>query len=420
MNKENILITGGGGREHALGWKLRESPNSGNIFFTPNNAGTDQIGSHLPVDLADRSSLLKAIETHNIHRVVLGPEAHLAMGLTNILQKEGVLVTGPSKEAALLETDKAWAVKFMEEFNIPHPNTYIPTDYKSAIDMATYRNPREMVIKATGPARGKGVILPENKEEAKKFISDVYIKKIYGDDQKVIFQQRLSGKEISFMVLTDGIHVAPLLPAKDYKRIGENDTGKNTGGMGAYVPRIMNKSLWDEAMNKIIYPTIEGMRKKGTLFNGVLYAGLMVTGDGLKVIEYNARFGDPETQPLMMMLDGDLLEIFQTMDSGTLSKDIVTFREGSAVCVVLAAPGYPESPVYNQVIHGLDTINDSGVQIFHAGTQMNKEMVVVSGGRVLSVTAYGKTQEEARKKAYENAEKVKFEGKQIRRDIAAT
>lgn len=419
MSKERILITGGGGREHALGWKLSQSESIDSLFFTPGNAGTETLGPTLDIDFSSEYSLLKSLGTHGINRVVVGPEDHLAMGIIDILQKEGIQGFGPTKEAALLETDKAWAINFMTRHQIPHPDTFIPLDYRAAKDMATRRNPDEIVLKATLPAKGKGVLLPKNRMEAGKFVDEVYLEHKFGKNQEIIIQRKLSGKEISFLVFSDGVHAVPLLPARDYKRIGDNDTGNNTGGMGAYAPRNMSPSLWNEAMEKILQPTIHGMAEEGTPFKGILYAGLMVTGGGLKVIEFNARFGDPETQPLMMLLKSDLIDIMRSIDRQELKEEQVVFRDGNAVCVILAAPGYPENAQIGQKIRGLELIGNQDVQVFHAATLNKGKDILVNGGRTLGVTAYGKTQEDARSLAYEEARKIDFEGKQMREDIAA-
>jgi len=248
MSRERILITGGGGREHAIGWKLSQSNSVGELFFSPSNAGTEKLGSELSIDFGDPISLLKAVNKNKIDRVIAGPESHLFLGITDTLYKEGIPTLGPTKEAAKLETDKAWAVEFMNRHNIPHPNTFIPTDYLSAKQMIILRNPQDIVIKVTGPAEGKGVLLPKSKSEALEFINSIYLDKKFGENQRVIIQQKISGKEISFLVFSDGTHIVPLLPAKDYKRIGNNDTGPNTGGMGSYAPRYMNNSLWNDAI----------------------------------------------------------------------------------------------------------------------------------------------------------------------------
>jgi len=417
MSRERILITGGGGREHAIGWKLSQSNSVGELFFSPSNAGTEKLGSELSIDFGDPISLLKAVNKNKIDRVIAGPESHLFLGITDTLYKEGIPTLGPTKEAAKLETDKAWAVEFMNRHNIPHPNTFIPTDYLSAKQMIILRNPQDIVIKVTGPAEGKGVLLPKSKSEALEFISSVYFDKKFGENQKVIIQQKISGKEISFLVFSDGTHIVPLLPAKDYKRIGNNDTGPNTGGMGSYVPRYMNDKLWNEAMEGIVGPTIQGMMEEQTPFKGILYVGLMNTGDGLKVIEYNARFGDPETQALMMLLDSDLLQIAKAIDTETLSDDLVRFKNGSAVCTILATPGYPLSPITGQTIYGLEAIGNPNVQVFHAGTKYKNGKIKTSGGRVLGVTGFGPTRQSAREASIESASKIIFKGKQMRTDI---
>ncbi len=417
MSRERILITGGGGREHAIGWKLSQSNSVGELFFSPSNAGTEKLGSELSIDFGDPISLLKAVNKNKIDRVIAGPESHLFLGITDTLYKEGIPTLGPTKEAAKLETDKAWAVEFMNRHNIPHPNTFIPTDYLSAKQMIILRNPQDIVIKVTGPAEGKGVLLPKSKSEALEFINSVYFDKKFGENQKVIIQQKISGKEISFLVFSDGTHIVPLLPAKDYKRIGNNDTGPNTGGMGSYAPRYMNNSLWNEAIEGIVRPTIQDMMEEQKPFKGILYVGLMNTGDGLKVIEYNARFGDPETQALMMLLDSDLLQIAKAIDTETLSDDLVRFKNGSAVCTILATPGYPSSPIIGQAIYGLETIDNPHVQVFHAGTKNKNGRTVTNGGRVLGVTGFGPTRHAAREASIESANKIIFKGKQMRTDI---
>lgn len=417
MSRERILITGGGGREHAIGWKLSQSSSVGELFFSPSNAGTEKLGDELSVDFGSPISILNAVRKNRIDRVIVGPESHLFLGVTDLLDKEGIPTFGPTKKAAKLETDKAWAVEFMDRHNIPHPNTFIPNDYISAKQMAILRNPEDIVIKVTGPAEGKGVLLPKSKSEALDFVNSVYLDKKFGENQRVIIQQKISGKEISFLVFSDGIHTVPLLPAKDYKRIGNNDTGPNTGGMGAYAPREMSGKLLNEAMEDIVHPTVQGMMNEHTPFRGVLYVGLMNTGDGLKVIEYNARFGDPETQVLMMLLDSDLLQIAKAIDTKTLTEDMVKFNDGSAVCTILAAPGYPSSQITGQTIYGLEAIDNPNVQVFHANTKNKNGRTVTNGGRVLGVTGFGPTKQSAREASIEGANKIIFEGKQMRTDI---
>lgn len=419
-----ILIIGSGGREHALGWKLAQSagrrPKVKKIYFAPGNAGTNQIGENINIDCEDIDKLLNFALKNKIDLTVVGPEAPLALGIVDLFEKNNLKIFGPTKKAAQLESSKAWAIKFMEKYNIPHPRSFIFEDAKKAINfLESYQG--EVVVKADGLAQGKGVLVPKDKKEAKEAVKKNMIEKEFGEaGNKIVIQEKLVGQEVSITAFADGKTVTLMLPAQDHKRVFDNDKGLNTGGMGAYAPvPFVSKKLLKQIEKNILQKTIDGMRKEGVPYKGVLYAGLMINKNEPKVLEFNVRFGDPEAQPIMVLMKSDLLPILFSCLRGNLKKQRVTFRRGSAVCVVLASAGYPGKYKKGEIIYGLDKIGNSHSQIFHAGTATKNGQIITNGGRVLGVTAYGQNIKKAIKRVYEIIGKkvVYFKNMHYRKDI---
>lgn len=417
--REKILIVGSGGREHALGWKIKQSPSNPELFFAPGNGGTGQIGTNIDIGSLDIDILLKFSADNGIGLTVVGPEGPLEKGIVDIAKEGGLRIFGPTKEAARLETSKWWAINFMKRHNIPHPKSEVITDPWVAIHFFDESVWNDVVIKADGLAAGKGVFLPNSKEEALNAIKRIMIDKEFDDGTKVIIQERLRGREVSLLAFTDGKTVVPLLPAQDYKRLKDGDKGSNTGGMGAFAPAPISTELYRQIHDTILKPTVDGMKEEDNLFQGVLYVGLMLTANGPKVLEFNVRFGDPETQPLVMLLKSDLLRALKNTVKGKLKESDVVFRRGSAVCVVLAAENYPDKPKTGDKIYGLDKINNLDVQVFHAGTILKNRRAVTNGGRIIGLTAYGKDNSDARRKLYPliGNKGVHFKGIHYRKDI---
>lgn len=414
-----VLVVGAGGREHALGWKLRASKQVSDLYFAPGNAGTALLGKNVEIGAGETSKLLKFAKESGIGLTVVGPEIPLEAGIVDEFEEAGLLIFGPTKKAALLETDKAWATAFMERHNIPHPRSLTIKDYKMALDCVKEQGAQKVVIKATGLAAGKGVFLPATFKEAQAALRRIMKDEEFGPSRGVLIQERLSGREVSLLAFCDGKTIVPILPAQDHKRINDGDRGPNTGGMGAFAPAPMDKGLQKEISETILKPTVDGMYREGHVYKGVLYAGLMLSADGPKVLEYNARFGDPETQPLMMLLASDLFVVLRSCASGALKPNMVSFRNGAALCVVFASGGYPGKHETGKVVGGLDTIGDPNLQIFHAGTKNENGKIVTSGGRVLGVTAYGRNMSIARKKVYSSIGQrgVHFAKMHFRHDI---
>lgn len=404
---ERVLVVGNrGGREAALKWKIGQSPLVGNIL--------DDLYT------SSQNSLNFALQEKATF-VVIGPEAPLAEGLVDKLVDVGIPTFGPTKEASRLEWDKAYADEFMTRNNIPHPKSLSFSNLEEALKYVQDQEPESIVIKASGLASGKGVILPQTKEEAELAIAEIFQGK-YGDQDTVVVQERLTGREVSLICLTDGTNVVPLLPAQDYKRLRDNDEGPNTGGMGAFAPAPLEESDQKQIMETTVGPTIDGLRKDGITYKGALYFGLMLTGDGPRVLEYNCRFGDPETQAQMLLLSSDLFPALKACVDGNLHPNLINFKEGAAVCVVLASEGYPEKPVTGREVQGLDAVSDPNVVVFQAATETRDGKPFTAGGRVLGVTGSGQTREEARRKAYSQIgdQRIHFEGMQFRTDIGAS
>jgi phosphoribosylamine--glycine ligase len=414
-----VLVIGGGGREHALVWKIAQSPAVKKIFCAPGNAGIAQQAECLPIPAEDVQSLLRFVEKEKIDLTVVGPEAPLTLGIVDAFQARGLKIFGPSREAAEIEGSKAFAKDLMEKYGVPAGASRTFGDYEAAKRYVKERG-APIVIKADGLAAGKGVILCHKLEEAQAALDQIMVKKAFGGaGNRVVVEEFLSGEEASFLAFTDGESVLPLPTSQDHKAIFDNDRGPNTGGMGAYSPApVVNEKVHREVMEKIMIPTVRGMAQEGKKYQGVLYAGLMIQDGKPKVLEFNARFGDPETQPLLMRMKSDLVPVLEATLEGRLSRLKVQWDERPSVCVVMASGGYPGSYEKGKVISGLEEaaqIDDAFV--FHAGTAFQEGKVITSGGRVLGVTAKGKGIREAIVKAYEVVGKISWEGAHFRKDI---
>ncbi|MCI8284969.1 MAG: phosphoribosylamine--glycine ligase [Firmicutes bacterium] len=412
-----ILIVGSGGREHAIAWKLARSKKVEKLYCAPGNAGIADIAECVPVKAEDIEGICGFAEENSIDMAVIGPEVPLSMGITDALQEKGIRVFGPDKSCSRLEGSKAFTKAFLKRHNIPTAGYKEYTDKESLKkDIGIFGYP--MVIKADGLAAGKGVVIAEDKEAAEKAIEEMMGDRIFGDAaDTIVVEEYLTGIEASMLCFVDGKTIVPMESAQDYKRIFDGDKGPNTGGMGTYSPSLVfNEELEKQIKDQILTPTINGFIKDGLDFHGVLFIGLMISDDGPKVIEFNNRFGDPETQSVLMRLESDLADIFDACIDGTLDKQEIKWSDKRAVCVVLASAGYPGSYEKGKVITGLNDV-DADIVVFHAGTAEKDGNIVTSGGRVLGVTAVGDTHEEAREKAFANVEKISFEGAQYRKDI---
>ena len=417
----NVLLVGSGGREDALAWKLAQSSHLQRLYIAPGNAGTARFGENISLADTNVAGIRQFVAEHNIDITVIGPETPLEAGLSDALIQDNRVVFGPSQEAAKLETSKAYAIEFMREREIPHPETEIFTDPDAAIAYVRQVGV-PIVIKANGLAAGKGVFLPDTPEKAAEHIHAIHRGTVSGiEGDTILIQERLHGTEASLLAFTDGTTVVPLIAAQDYKRAHDGDRGPNTGGMGSFAPAPLEDSLLAEIRSTIVQPTIDGMADRKSPYKGIIYVGLMLTDTGPYVIEYNARFGDPETQPLMSLMSSDVLEAMHACARGDLSEDMITFKDGAAVCVVLAEQGYPGPYEKGHEIHGLDVVRGMpGVEVFHAGTRQDGDRILTAGGRVLGVTGYGRDLEEAVQRAYGaiGQDGVWFEGMHYRRDIA--
>lgn len=414
----NVLLIGSGGREHALAWKLAQSPRLNKLYIAPGNPGTASFGENVPLDVNDHVAVIHFCRENQISLVVVGPEAPLADGISDALSAAGIRCFGPSRAAAQIEASKAFAKDFMARHGIPTAG-YATFDSLAGAVQYVESLAAPSVIKASGLAAGKGVILPETLDDAKSVLREILEDGVFGaSGAQVVIEERMSGPEVSLMAFTDGVTVVPMLAAQDHKRIFDGDQGPNTGGMGAYAPApIFTPALLDEAIEKILKPAISGLRSEGTPFVGVLYAGLMLTHDGIRVVEFNCRFGDPETQVVLPLLDTDLIEIAEACVDGKLDEAEIRWRNESAVCVVLAAKGYP-GKVQSGQLADIGQLPENTI-CFHAGTKVNADgQLTTSGGRVFGVTAWAPDLASAVESAYDAVDEIHFEGIQYRTDIA--
>lgn len=416
-----VLVIGNGGREHALAWKLAQSQKVDTVYVAPGNAGTALEPNIENIDIAvnDFEKLSHFAQQKNIDLTVVGPEGPLVDGIVDHFSALNLRCFGPSAKAAQLEGSKSFTKDFLARHNIPTAEYETFTDQTAALNYVRDKG-APIVVKADGLAAGKGVIVAMTLAEAEAAIIDMLAGNAFGDaGHKVVIEEFLEGEEASFIVVSDGVNILPMATSQDHKRIGEGDTGPNTGGMGAYSPApVVTAEVHDRIMREVIEPTVAGMAAEGNTYSGFLYAGLMIDAEGTpKVIEYNCRFGDPETQPIMMRMQSDLSELCIATVDKQLAGQSVQWANASALGVVLAAGGYPESYEKGLEIEGLNTVNNDNCKVFHAGTVEQNEKVLTSGGRVLCVTALGESVEKAQALAYENATKITWPGVQLRKDI---
>ena len=413
-----ILVVGSGGREHALAWKLAQSERIQMVYVAPGNGGTARDIRLVNVDISDPEQLAQFVVSENIGLTVVGPEAPLAAGIVNLFRARGLKIFGPTREAAQLESSKDFAKAFMQRHGIPTAKYQTFSDAAQAhayIDA----NGAPIVIKADGLAAGKGVVVAMSLEEAHAAVDHMLLDNSLGDaGARVVVEEFLAGEEASFIVMCDGKHVLPLATSQDHKRLKDNDAGPNTGGMGAYSPApIVTPAMHARVMREIINPTINGMAKDGIVFTGFLYAGLMIDANGNpKTLEFNCRMGDPETQPIMARLKSDLVAVMEHAVNGTLDAVELEWDRRTAVGVVMAAAGYPDSPRKGDVIDGIPAETNECIT-FHAGTRIEDGQLVTSGGRVLCVVGLGDSVRIAQKLAYETVDQIHFNGAQFRRDI---
>ncbi len=412
-----ILVIGNGGREHALVWKINQSPMVEKLYCAPGNGGIAQIAECADIAPTDIKGLIRFAKKNRIDLTVVGPELPLTMGIVDQFEKAGLKIFGPNKKAAEIEGSKRFTKDLMAKYNIPSAEYRVFTKYKEAVQYI-HEKESPLVLKADGLAAGKGVLVCHSRTEAFEGAERILKNREFGDaGNSLIIEECLVGEEASVLAITDGERLVTLPTAQDHKAIFEGDTGPNTGGMGAYAPApVVTSKMLDVVKEKILIPTIHGMKKEGRPYYGVLYAGLMFTREGPKVLEFNCRFGDPEIQAILPLLDTDLVVSIQACLDGRLSEDSIKIKNKAAVCVVMASGGYPGSYEKGKVIRGLDAVSDE-IMVFHAGTKIKNGEVVTSGGRVLGVTAVDDSIQSAIKKGYEAIGKITFDMAYYRRDI---
>lgn len=415
----NILILGSGGREHALLWKLAQSPEATKLYAVPGNPGMAELAECVAGSIEDNASVVKLAQEKKIDLVVVGPEVPLTNGVVDALRAAGIKAFGPTKAAAELEGSKSFSKDIMKKYGIPTAKYEVFTDADAARAYIE-KEGAPIVIKANGLAAGKGVIVAETKEQALDAVHEIMDDAAFGKaGSRVVIEAFMEGEEASLLAFTDGKTIRPMVSSQDHKRAYDGDKGPNTGGMGTYAPApVMTKDMVEQATEKILKPMIAAMAKEGRPYQGCLYAGLMITEEGPKVVEFNARFGDPETQVVLPLLKGDLVKIMQACVDGTLDTAAVDWEDGAAVCVVMASGGYPKSYKKGYAIDGLKKAESLGTFVFHAGTAKKDGKVVTSGGRVLGVTARGGGIKEATEKAYKGVEAIRFTDEFHRKDIA--
>lgn len=418
----NVAVIGSGGREHALAYKISQSPQLDSLYIIPGNPGTESLGKNITIDISRQDEILNFCKSHEVKLVVIGPEQPLVDGLSDFLRANGILVFGPNSNAAEIEGNKSFAKNLMKQYNIPTASfeVFEISDKESALSYL--RNSLfPVVIKASGLAAGKGVIICENFKQAERTVNDFFEQNLFGESgHTIVIEEFMRGEEASIFAITDGTNFLILPPAQDHKRIGDGDTGLNTGGMGAYAPApIITDQLLSIIKEKIISKTLDALRNEGRKFVGCLYCGLMLTENGPKVVEFNCRFGDPETQCVLPLLEGDFLQMLFSSANGSLDTNSVHYNGGSSVCVVAASQGYPSKYQKGFEITGLDS-DFEDVYIFHAGTNKEDNKIRTNGGRVLGITSYIKNNNltKAKQKAYDSINRIHFNGIVFRKDIA--
>ena len=416
-----LLVLGSGGREHALAWKLHESQKVEELYCAPGNAGIAQEAECRPLDLSQTKAIVELAKQLRADLTIVGPEAPLVAGVVDEFEKEGLGIIGPSKAAARLEGSKIFAKEFMGRHGIPSARFEVAETFEESIKTLA-RFPAPVVVKADGLAAGKGVVVAQNHAEAEHAVEDFMVRKTLGSaGDRVVIEERLTGAETSFIVLTDGRGILPLAPTQDHKALQDGDQGPNTGGMGAFSDdSILSGSLYDEILRAIVAPTLAGLEMEGVPYRGFLYFGLMVTASGPMLLEYNVRLGDPEAQPILMRLRSDLMDLLLASREGQLAALDVHWSPNPAVCVVLASKGYPGKPEVGKVISGYEGVEAlGGVKIFHAGTRVEDHQLLTAGGRVMGVTAIAEDLPSAIQRAYAGVSKLQFEGMHYRKDIGA-
>ena len=412
-----ILVVGGGGREHAICWKLSNEKNVEKIYCAPGNPGIAEVAECVNIGDSDIDELAKFAKENEIDITVVGPEVPLVMGIIDVFESQGLKVFGPNKKCARLEGSKAFSKDFMTRHNLPTAKYKEYTNIDKAIDdIDEFGYP--VVIKADGLAAGKGVIISKNREDAIKTLKEMMNDKKFGTaGEKIVIEEFLSGIETSILAFVDNETIIPMVSAKDHKKVNDGETGLNTGGMGTFSPsEIYTYELSKEIKENILDKTLKGFQEDNLDFKGILFVGLMITKDGPKILEYNVRFGDPETQSVLFRLETDLSEIISAVINNKLKDIDIKYSDDSAICVMLTSGGYPESYEKGKLITGLDNL-DKDIVVFHSGTKLLDNKLVTNGGRVISITAKGKTVKEAGKKVYENIKKINFEGMHYRTDI---
>lgn len=415
-----ILVIGGGGREHALAYKLAQSDKAIEVFVAPGNAGTEleKKVTNVNISAEDVDGLLKFALENQVDLTVVGPEQPLVLGVVDLFEKNGLMIFGPTADAAQLEGSKSFSKDFLAKYQIPTAEYQTFEEIDPALSYIDNKG-APIVVKADGLAAGKGVIVAMTIEEAKNAVKDMLADNKFGAaGSRVVIEEFLEGEEASFIVMVDGRNVLPFATSQDHKRAFDNDEGPNTGGMGAYSPApVVTDEIHERVMNEVIYPTVKGMQNEGTPYKGFLYAGLMIDSNGTpKVIEFNCRFGDPETQPIMMRLESDLVELCVKACNARLDKTSIQFKTEMSIGVVMASGGYPQSYEKHNVISGLNAISND-VKVFHAGTAFENDNIVTTGGRVLCVTALGNSITDANKKAYESISSITWKDAFYRSDI---
>ncbi len=415
-----VLVIGSGGREHALCWKIAQSKRVKKVFCAPGNAGTAEVGENINIKADDLEGLLNFAKKENIDLTCVGPEIPLVLGIIDKFLKEGLRIFGPSKNTALLEGSKIYAKHIMKKYGVPTADFEVFDDPKKACEFVRSKGGAPLVVKADGLAAGKGVTVCHTIEEAEGAIENAMVKKIFGEaGARLMIEETLFGEEASILIISDGKNAVPLASSQDHKRIFDDDKGANTGGMGAYSPApIITKALFDKIMDEVIDPVISGMEKEGNPYKGVLYAGIMLTDEGPKVLEFNVRFGDPETQAMFPRMKSDLVEFMEYSISGDLHGKQIEWDERACVCVVLASGGYPGSYQKGKIITGLDYFRGKkDTLLFHAGTKRENNNILTNGGRVLNIVGLGDNIKNAIDKAYDGIGKVNFGGMHYRKDI---
>ncbi|HBG27155.1 MAG: phosphoribosylamine--glycine ligase [Planctomycetes bacterium GWF2_41_51] len=416
----NVLLVGNGGREHAIAWKLAKSKEIKKLYIAPGNPGTARCGQNIDIGVNEYDKLLNFAKEMKVGLAIIGPEDPLSAGLIDMFEKAGIKAFGPSGAAAQLEADKAFSKQIMKTNSIPTAESRIFDNFQDAKSYIASRD-EAVVIKATGLAKGKGVFVCDEPSEGIIAAEKIMEGKIFGKaGEKILVEDKLLGQEASILAFVDGRNIYVMESAQDHKAIGDGDTGPNTGGMGAYCPApVVTEKMMDQIVREILVPTVDGMNRNGTPYRGILYAGVMLTQGGPRVLEFNVRFGDPETQPILARLKSDLVEVMLATCDGKLDDVTLQWDKRAAVCVVMASGGYPDDYEKGKVITGIEEAeSDKDVMVFHAGTAEQDGKIVSAGGRVLGVTGLGNTIADAKAKAYEGVAKIKFDKAYYRKDIA--